>query len=105
MIKDIPAKKVILIDNIKHQGIGGQEMILEKEATLDYLLDKNLSDMNIAERNFIERRTSLFIENSDEECGKIKIYYGHVGDLGYWICEDEIKEEPMQKFNEYWGLK
>lgn len=93
MVKNIPVKTVVLVDGIKHQNIGGKEMRLEKETTLDYLLDKNLSDMNIAERNFIERRTSLFMENSDEECSKIKIYYGHVGNLGYWICEDEIKNE------------
>lgn len=91
MIKDIQ-KTIILVDCISHQNIGGKEMRLEKETTLDYLLDKNLSDMTIAERNFIERRTSLFMENSDEECSKIKIYYGHVGHLGYWVCEDEIKK-------------
>lgn len=91
MIKDIQ-KTVILVDNISHQNIGGKEIMLEKETTLDYLLDENLSDMTIAERNFINRRMDLFINNSDEECENIKIYYGHVGILGYWICEDEIKE-------------
>ena len=91
MIKDIQ-KQAMLVDNLSHQNIGGKEMQLEKETTLDYLLDKNLSEMTIAERNFINRRMDLFIEHSDEECKNIKIYYGHVGHLGYWICEDEIKE-------------
>lgn len=94
MVKNIPIKTVVLIDNIKHQGLGGKEMRLEKETTLDYLLDKSFTDMTIAEFNFIKRRMDLFIENSDEECEKIKIYYGHRTDnnLGYWVCEDEIKE-------------
>ena len=91
MIKDIQ-KTIILVDNISHQNIGGKEMKLEKEITLDYFLDKKLTDMTIAERNFINRRMDLFIEHSDKECESIKIYYGHVGNLGYWICEDEIKE-------------
>lgn len=91
MIKEVN-KKVIIASSVNHQNIGGKEVRLEKEATLDYLLDKNLSDMTIAELNFVKRRTSLFMENTDEECSKIKIYYGHVGNLGYWICEDEIKE-------------
>ena len=90
MIKDIQ-KTVILADNISHQNIGGKEMRLEKETTLDYLLDKNIQDMTIAESNFVNRRIDLFMNNSDEECENIKIYYGHVEMLGYWICEDEIK--------------
>ena len=91
MIKDIQ-KTVILVDSISHQNIGGKEMRLEKETTLDYLLDKKFKDMNVAEYNFIKRRTGLFMEHTDEECENIKIYYGHVDNLGYWICEDEIKE-------------
>lgn len=91
MIKNIQ-KTVILVDNISHQNIGGKEMRLEKETTLDYLLDKPLKEYTIADQNFIQRRRGLFFDLSDEECSKIKIYYGHVGNLGYWICEDEIQE-------------
>lgn len=91
MIKEIQ-KTVILVDNISHQNIGGKEMRLEKETTLDYLLEKNIPDMTIAESNFVNRRIDLFMNNSDEECKNIKIYYGHVGMLDYWICEDEIQE-------------
>lgn len=91
MIKEIQ-KTVILVDSISHQNIGGKEMRLEKETTLVYLLDKDLLGMTIAEKQFINRRMDLFLNNSDEECENIKIYYGHVGNLGYWICEDEIKE-------------
>ena len=91
MIKDIN-RKAIIANGVKHQNIGGKEILLEKETRLDYFLDKNLSDMNIAEINFIKRRMDLFTEYSDEECSKIEVYYGHVGNLGYWVCEDEIRE-------------
>ena len=81
MIKNINMKRKVA-DGVEHQGIGGKIIAIEKETTLDYLLDKNLTDMTIAERNFINRRTDLFLNNSDEECENIKIYYGHVGNLG-----------------------
>lgn len=86
-------KKCVLKDGISHQNIGGKIILLERETTLDYFLDKDFKNMTIAEMNFIKRRMDLFLNFSDEECSKIKCYYGHVENLGYWVCEDEIKGE------------
>lgn len=78
---------VKLIDNISHQGIGGQTMRIEKEGTMNYILDMPCDDYTIAVHNFILRRDDIF--TIDEN---MKIYYGHVNNLGYFIAEDEIKE-------------
>lgn len=80
---------VKLVDNITHQGIGGQTMRIEKEGTMSYIYDMNCNDYTIAIYNFIQRRDDLlWLPNGDN----FKIYYGHVGGLGYFIAEDEIKE-------------
>jgi hypothetical protein len=85
------AIKARLTKNISHQNIGGKEILIERETTLDYFLDKDFDKMVIAEMNFLTRRTDL-LTLSDETLNKIKAYYGHVGMLGYWVCEDEIEE-------------
>ena len=81
-------KYATLIDSIEHQGIGGKEIMIEKQGTLTYLLDRRFLDMTIGEMNFIQRRIDLI--SGDNE--NIKIYYGHVGLLGYFVAEDEIKQ-------------
>lgn len=78
---------VKLIDNITHQGIGGKTMRIEKEGTMNYILDMSCDDYTIAVHNFILRRDDIFTVNEN-----MKIYYGHVDNLGYFIAEDEIKE-------------
>ncbi len=82
-------RKAKISKDVKHQGIGGKIIEIEKEMSLDYLLDRNLNEMTIAEYNFVKRRMDLFTNN--DECNNIKIYYGHVGDFGYFVCEDEIE--------------
>lgn len=82
-------KKAIINKNVKHQGIGGKEIIIEKELTIDDILDKNLKEMPIAMYNFVLRRIDLI----EEEYGSRKVYYGHVGDLGYFVADDEIESE------------
>ena len=79
-------KKAIIDKKVKHQGIGGKEIIIEKEMTWDDALDTNFNQMPIAMYNFIRRRLDL-----DEEQGSMKIYYGHVDNLGYFVAEDEIE--------------
>ena len=87
-MKDLEKPYIVIVkDNIKHQNIGGKKMIIEKEGTMAYLFDKNLSDITIGEYNFIERRPDL-LDGTDD----IKIYYGHINGLGYFVSEDEIKE-------------
>lgn len=78
---------VKLIDNIYHQGIGGQTMRIEKEGTMNYILDMNCKDYTIAIHNFILRRNDILTVDEN-----MKIYYGHINDLGYFIGADEIKE-------------
>lgn len=78
---------VKLIDSIEHQGIGGQTMRIEKEGTMNYILDMSSDDYTIAVHNFILRRDDIFTVDEN-----MKIYYGHVNNLGYFIAEDEIKE-------------
>jgi len=79
--------KYIIKDSVKHQNIGGKEFIKEFDFTFDDILDTDFKKMNIAMYNFILRRMDL--EESD---GKMKVYYGHVGDFGYYIAEDELIE-------------
>ena len=79
-------KKAIIDKKVKHQGIGGKEIKLEKEFTYDDILDWDLKKMNIAMYNFIMRRPEL-----NEDKGSMKIYYGHVGCFGYFVAEDEIE--------------
>ena len=78
-------KKAKIHSDVEHQGIGGKEIIIEKEMTYDDILDTNLNEMPIAMYNFIMRRMDLGIKH-----GRMKIYYGHVGYLGYFVSEDEI---------------
>ena len=78
---------VTLIDSITHQNIGGQVMRIEKEAIMKYISDMSCDEYTIAVHNFIVRRDDIF--TIDEN---MKIYYGHVNNLGYFIAEDEIKE-------------
>ena len=75
-----------LIDGIEHQGIGGKEITLEKEGTIAYALDIPLNKMTIGLYNFVIRRNDLI--TSDNE--NVKIYYGHVEGLGYFVAEDEL---------------
>ncbi len=80
-------KKAIINKKVKHQGIGGKEIIIEKELSIGELLDLNLEKWTIGLFNFFKRRTKLF----DEEYEDMKIYYGHVGNLGYFVADDEIE--------------
>ena len=74
-----------LVKNIDHQGIGGKYIVLDRYGLMSYLIDKPLHEMTIAEYNYIKRRKDLY-DLPDET----KLYYGHVGTLGYFVSEDEI---------------
>ena len=81
-------KKAIINKNVEHQEIGGKEIIIEKELTIDDVLDKDFKEMTIAMYNFIMRRMDLM----EDKYGNRKVYYGHVGELGYFVADDEIKD-------------
>lgn len=78
-----------LIDGIEHQGIGGKTIVLEREGTLSYALDMPFDKMTIGLYNFVNRRMDLMSSDNDT----MKLYYGHVGNLGYFVSEDEIDGE------------
>lgn len=86
----------ILVDNIKHQGIGGQQIRIEKEGTMKYIYDTYMNDYTIAMYNFILRRPDIMstnmLEDGTLDNENTKIFYGHINGLGYFIAEDEIKE-------------
>ncbi len=75
-------------ETVKHQEIGGQYFEIEKEFRISDALDMPFNSMNIAMYNFISRRMDLM----DEKYENMKLYYGHVGMLGYFVAEDELEE-------------
>lgn len=86
-MKDYDTPKVAkLIDSIEHQGIGGKTIVIEKYGKMDYVLDYPFDSMTIAMYNFVLRRVGSLEEDMD-------LYYGHVGNLGYFIAGDEIDGE------------
>lgn len=68
--------------DVKHQGIGGKEILIEMELT-SHEVD---TTWNWACYNFVERRPDIPV-GSDLKC-----YYGHVGSLGYIVAEDELED-------------
>ena len=56
--------RVILNEDIKHQGIGGKTAYIEREVTIDDILERVLS-YNIAALNFAKRRPDLFRDFED----------------------------------------
>ena len=82
-------KKKIIKENVDHQGIGGKEIIIEREITVKDILNTNFDKMTIAMANFALRRSDLLFEAGKEN---MKVYYGHVGILGYFVADDEIKD-------------
>ena len=76
--------------SVKHQGIGGQEFIVDeyitKTLTNGVVFDKGIHG-NPACLNFIMRRPDF------KGSFPHKLYYGKVGGLGYVVAEDEFVEE------------
>lgn len=102
--------KAVISKDVTHQGIGGKEVRLEKEFSLEEVFETN----NIAAANFMGRRLDLvnkgivsdtdikaivegktsldeFNAKADEFYKNTKVYYGHVDLFGYYVCEDEIE--------------
>lgn len=75
-----------LVDDIQHQGIGGKKIILEREFTVNDMLDQPIDQMNIAYVNLLIRRIDFIVPHN----GNKKLYYGHINGLGYFIGEDEL---------------
>lgn len=68
-----------------HQNIGGKKILIERSLTADEV-DSLAQSGNIACLNFCIRREDFLPEFNK------KLYYGHVGNLGYIVCEDELIE-------------
>lgn len=77
-------------ETVTHQGIGGEEFIVDEYVTQDLSNDKVFRmamEGNPACLNFITRRSDF---NRDFQH---KLYYGKVCGLGYVVAEDEFEEE------------
>lgn len=75
---------------VTHQGIGGQEFIVDEYVTKTLTNDEvfnNGINGNPACLNFIMRRPDF------NKLFPHKLYYGKVGNLGYVVAEDEFIEE------------
>ena len=70
--------------HVKHQNIGGKKFRLDFEVTPDEVDEKAMQG-NPACLNFCLRRND-FLPDFNK-----KLYYGHVGELGYVVCEDELE--------------
>lgn len=68
---------------VTHQGIGGKYIRVEMELTPNEV-DTQALNGNIACYNFCFRRED-FLPDFNK-----RLYYGHVGNLGYIVCEDEL---------------
>lgn len=81
----------------KEVKIGGKDIIVEREGTIAYILDLSFDspEWTIAVANFVKRRPEL-LANENEN---MKLYYGHVEGLGYFVAEDEI-DGDMTDFDE-----
>ena len=115
--------RVIINNDIEHQSIGGKTAYVEREVTIDDILERVLN-YNIGAVNFAKRRPDLFRDLEDTNIPddklvkrkarykNMKYYYVKVwqGDnengtyLGYFIASDEyseyikakdVKEEPI----------
>lgn len=84
--EEIRGRQYRLIESIKHQGIGGQVIILEKKVDKEEVV-KNAMEGNIACFNFFTRRLDFNHEFNQT------LYYGKVNGLGYVVAEDELEEE------------
>ena len=103
--------RVILNNDIEHQSIGGKTAYVEREITIDDILERVLN-YNIGAVNFAKRRPDLFRDLEDTNIPddklvkrkarykNMKYYYVKVwqGDnengtyLGYFIASDEYSE-------------
>lgn len=73
---------------VKHQHIGGKKILIEGWTTIGDIIDCPVSQLNIAQINFIQRRIDLI---ADDFSDSVIVYYGHVKGLGYLVAEDEIR--------------
>ena len=103
--------RVIINNDIEHQSIGGKTAYVEREVTIDDILERVLN-YNIGAVNFAKRRPDLFRDLEDTNIPddklvkrkarykNMKYYYVKVwqGDnengtyLGYFIASDEYSE-------------
>lgn len=76
--------------SVTHQGIGGQEFIVDEYVTKTLTNDEvlyNALNGNPACLNFAKRRLDF------NKLFPYKLYYGKVNGLGYVVAEDEFIEE------------
>lgn len=70
--------------DIKHQGIGGKKIFIERILTPDEV-DEKAQQGNVVCLMFCIRREDFLPEFNQN------LYYGHIENLGYVVAEDELK--------------
>ena len=83
-----------VVPGVEHQGIGGKEIRIEREMSIAEAMDLG----TIVAAIFFCRRPDLMNfwkekKKEGKEVGGGKVYYGHVGYLGYLVYEDELESE------------
>ena len=84
--------------SVTHQGIGGKTIVIEREGTVSWVLDVPFNEMTIGLSNFINRYNMMSMPE------ETKVYYGHVGNLGYFVAENELhnlRESTWSEAYEY----
>ena len=72
-------------DTVKYRDIGGKTIVIDREVPVRDLT-KYKENGNWAVLNFLDRRPDINWGYDK------KIFYGHVGNLGYVVAEDELEE-------------
>lgn len=76
-------------ETVTHQGIGGNIIHIDDNVTKTLTCNEVFMQAmqgNWACKNFIDRRSDFKYDFP------YKLYYGHVGALGYVVAEDELEE-------------
>lgn len=89
--KEIRIEKAMLYDDVwKHGGIGAQLFIDRRQDLLKLGL---VTDKEIDEIRQGKYTVEEFNDKWDKFFNTFQIYYGHVGNLGYFVAEDELEDD------------
>ena len=101
----VEGKVMRVSDSVKHQSIGGEDIILEfgltKEEVLSLAAEGNWANVNFLKRRYDDSLSVQEIVDMvrefdsgliDADFLEQKLYYGKVNGLGYVVAEDELSE-------------
>lgn len=89
--KEIRIEKAMLYDDVwKHGGIGAQQFIDRRKDLLELGLMNDATAKEIAQGKYTLEE---FNNKWEKFFNSFQIYYGHVGNLGYFVAEDELEDD------------